>query len=409
MYYLAICIPNYNRLYELERLINKSAQMIVQNKLEQEVEICINDDCSPENPEELIRTLKRRFPKVCIRYEQNRNNMGMDYNFLQSVLIADSKYCWIVGNDDVPTDDSLNKVIHQLKAQKDQVDIMITPFDVYDPNDNIRTTIYPLRKSSKIVQFYNTENRNEFERLIFNIQHNSGLFGFLSNTIFKREKWIHYQDKFQDKFNTIFIQMYMNIQSLVDGAILEYFPEKIIKNYADDKVNESLERIGKVLLGLNDVIEFFFEGESKKYLLEVIVDNYINATVWELPEEDMLKKKVIKIASEKNEFYKKYFVPKSDRKKFFKTNDVILFGAGDFGRKALDELVAYKANVVAVIDSDPMKKGMMLGKYCIESRNLLKSIYVSERHFVVVANNIHLKEMIKGLLDEGIGNIAIIT
>ena len=102
MKYLAICIPNYNRLDKLKRLIEKCVVQIIHSSLERDVEICISDDCSTEDPTEVITSMQRKYPSILFRYQRNEKNEGMDYNFLNSVLLSDSLYCWIVGNDDVP-------------------------------------------------------------------------------------------------------------------------------------------------------------------------------------------------------------------------------------------------------------------------------------------------------------------
>ena len=91
---------------------------------------------------------------------------------------------------------------------------MVTPFDIYTDEEIIRGTVFPLRNLKEQIAFFDTSKEADYRELLFSVQHNSGLFGFLSNTVFRRKKWIEYKDKFQDKLNTIFIQMYMNIQTL---------------------------------------------------------------------------------------------------------------------------------------------------------------------------------------------------
>lgn len=409
MSYLALCIPNYNRLEELKRLICASAEQIMQNALEKEVEICISDDCSPENPTQLVQMLQEQYPQVMIRYSRNEQNRGMDYNFLQSVLIADSQYCWIIGNDDMPAEDGIGWLVNYLKEQKDSVDILLTPFDVYGSDNKLRTAIYPLGSSAVQIRRYDTGNEKDYERFLLEVEHNSGLFGFLSNTVFKRERWLRYQEQFRDKLGTIFIQMYMNIQTLQDGAKLEYVPNKIIKNYADDEMNESADRFCNVLCGLNGVIEFFFEGSYKEHLLKAIIDHYITAVVWDQPEESRYKQVVRNIQTQKNELYRKYFVPSTERKSVFFQKKVVLYGAGNFGKKAYKELERQGADILAVIDANPFKQGMEFGRHLIQSREELEKLYTLEQPVVVVANHGNLVDIVTALLEDDIRNIAIIT
>ena len=64
MKYLAICIPNYNRIDKLRRLLEETITQILRDSLEDEVELCVSDDHSAEDPSDLIRELKEVYPAV---------------------------------------------------------------------------------------------------------------------------------------------------------------------------------------------------------------------------------------------------------------------------------------------------------------------------------------------------------
>ena len=193
MKYLAICIPNYNRLEKLERLLLAVAGQILQYSLENMVEICVSDDCSLEDPTNLVCSIQGKYPDVAIRYKRNDVNRGMDHNFLSSVLLSDSLYCWIIGNDDLPTEDGIKIAVDSLVEKKESVDILVTPFDVLGKDDEVRTTIYPLNTESETE--FDTGERRDYERLLGEIRHNSGLFGFLSNVVFKRKHWELFRER----------------------------------------------------------------------------------------------------------------------------------------------------------------------------------------------------------------------
>lgn len=220
---------------------------------------------------------------------------------------------------------------------------------------------------------------------------------------------MEYRDKFQDKLNTIFIQMYMNIQTLEDGALYLYYPEKIIKNYADDETNESVTRICRILIGLNGVVEYFFSGEIEKKLKKVIVDAYISGSVWELPENNNYKKIVKEIETNKNSLYKKYFISPDDRKTFFGQKEVVIFGAGNYGEKSFRELQNYDATVVEVMDSDFSKNGQMFCGQIIRMPEQILDTCKENGWIIVVANHFHLEDMVDMLLKNGLESIAIIS
>lgn len=408
MKYLSICIPNYNRQDKLKRLLNAAAQQIMKFSLEEEVQICISDDCSINDPIDLIEQIKENYPVVDIIYKRNSTNMGMDYNFLNSVMIADSKYCWIVGNDDLPTDEGIKSVVNNLKAHNDEIDLMVTPFDVYDDKDEVRTTIYPLKKAYEKEIIFDTNNYEDYKRLIDDIAHNSGLFAFLSNTIFKRDNWVKYKELFSDKLNTIFIQMYMNIHTLKCGAAYLYYPEKIIKNYADDEINDTIKRLGDVLCGLYGVVDYFFDGEDNLSLQKSIVDDYVVGVLWDLPKENKYKQTLEKMKTHRSDLFRKYFIPTIKREEIFKNRPAVILGTGNFGRQTLEILKGIGANIVAVIDSNPSRQGEKLGEYTIQHKEkfyLDKSLHNA---VVVVANSKSIDVMIKELEDKGLKNIALL-
>ena len=409
MNYLSICIPNYNRLNKLEKLIHTCATQITNGLLAREVEICISDDCSIENPTDMIAKMQTVYPDISFRYVRNEVNKGMDYNFLNSVLISNSLYCWIIGNDDLPEEDGILQVVTYLKSQSEQVDILISPFNVYAEDDEYRMTIYPFGNTGSGALLFNTKRELEYQKLLEQVQHNSALFGFLSNVIFKRKNWEMYEKRFQDKLDTIFIQMYMNIQTLQDGAIVEYFPKKIIRNYADDQTNDSVDRICRILIGLDGVIEYFFSGKEKEYLKRIIVDAYISGTVWELPEENIYKKKIREISSSKNSLYKKYFISIGQREQFFADRKVIIYGAGNYGRKVYEEMKAYNAFLEGIADSDMAKKGMEFGAFHVMSIDEMVEAYFEKDVTILVASHFGLEVMVKTLLENKIEKIAIIS
>lgn len=403
---LAICIPNYNRIDKLERLVRESAVQITKARLTGLVQICISDDCSAENPDSVVSMLREENPQVEILYERGSKNRGMDYNFLHSVMMADSEYCWIIGNDDLPAEGGIRRAVDILQTEK-QADILVTPFDAYGEDGKVRQTVHPLQTDGK--RLFDTSGREQLAELVFSVGHNSGLFGFLSNVVFRRQGWAARRERFRDKMDTIFIQMYMNIQTLLDGAVYLYMPEKIIRNYADDETNGSLDRVCRILYGLDGVVEYFFEGEERKHLKRVIVDAYVSGTVWDMPDSMPYKKKLRDLDSPKNRIYRKYFIPSAQRERVFKGAPVMIYGAGNYGQKALAELKTYGACILGVADTDRRKRGLNLGGFAVMSVEEMVEVCRTENVSVVIANYAHVVEMADTLFRNGVERIRIIS
>lgn len=404
---LAVCIPNYNRPNKLYRLLKGLAEQIIEENLTKQVEICISDDKSPESPEEVIEKIRASYPDVHIVYQRNEKNMGMDYNFLRSVMISDGEYCWIVGNDDESEADALVTILHYVADST--LNFLVCPFNIYDDNGKILQTIELLKDHTKEVLRFDTRDSEEYKKLLTYAKDGNALFCFLSNVVFRRDDWIRHGNMFEDKMNTIFIQMYMNLQTLMEGAVYLYVPNRFIKNHGDASVNETFKREYDVLVGLSGVVNFFFEGTLHAMLQERIVDSRINGRMWAIPDDSPLKTPILNIRSVKNKYYREYFVRPERRLEHFTGKNVMVYGAGNLGRKAVAELSGYSVESLSIYDSDKKKHGKILDGYMIGSLEQLKEKYNTGDGIIVPANNISLVEIVNRLLQEGMDNIAIIN
>ena len=181
---LSICVPNYNRVEKLKRLVESCINEIQKNELYEQVEICISDDCSLDNPKKMIDELIVQNPKVHLFYESHRINMGMDWNFYDSVMMSHGKYAWIIGNDDVPTEDGIKTALEYIIKIGD-ADFIVSPFDTMSQDGSLIKTIYPLKQGEDFQVFYTDR---DIDALLEQTIHNCSLFDFLSNVIFKRSR-----------------------------------------------------------------------------------------------------------------------------------------------------------------------------------------------------------------------------
>lgn len=409
-YKLSVCIPNYNRIERLEKLIRVTANQILRLQMEREIEICVSDDCSPTNPEPIITKLKTDYPTIFINYRRNEQNMGMDDNFLNSVMMAHGEYAWIIGNDDIPTDNALTVFMSVVNSDdyKD-VDFIVTPFDCFDYANNLQGTTYPFG-SDKERMLFDTKDRKQLNQLVMSVQRNGALFDFLSNVIFKRKYWIEHGDMFHDKMDTLFIQIYMNTQTLLDGAKYLYIPDKIINDYIDDDTNETLDRTYRIVIGLYDVYSFFWNGEERTHLERKVLDIFIQSSLFEMEEDDIKRIRLCGCDEEKISVLKRYYVKRKDRSKYFAGNSIIIYGAGNNGLLALEELSGYRTDIKGFCDADENKQGKVIHGKAVFDYDRLKKLYTENKNMmVVVANHLFVAEIIQQLEKDGIRNIAVIT
>jgi len=410
-YCLSVCIPNYNREEKLERLIKGIARQVMQEGLQEEVEICISDDCSPRDPSALIGEIKAGFPQVDIQYRRNGRNMGMDYNFLRSVQLAHGSYAWIVGNDDMPEKGALRKIMDIIRTEKGrEIDIIVTPFDSFGYDGIFVKTVYPFGEGMIEEALFDTRDKEQFHRLAMAAKDNAALFGFLSNVVFKRSRWIGHGNRFADKMSSIFIQVYMNLQTLAEGAKYLYIPEKIIVNYLDDGTNETLDRTYRIAAGLYDAMDYFFREEEREHIQREVVDIFMASCLLELPNSDVRKKKVDSFVSERMDMLRRYYVKSDRREAFFKGQSVMVYGAGKFGHAAVRELLRCEAEIIGVCDADRSKHGKEVEGCPVFGFDRLAAEYGErEECIVTVANNAHLTAIIRMLLAHRVERIAVIT
>ena len=93
---LSICIPVYNRNQHLNNCLNSIRISCLNSSLD--FEVCISDNFSEEDPIDIIENYKKYFK---IKYNRNSFNKGLGVNILKSVSLAEGKFVWIIGSDDL--------------------------------------------------------------------------------------------------------------------------------------------------------------------------------------------------------------------------------------------------------------------------------------------------------------------
>ena len=112
---LSICIPTYNRA-ELLRLALQSLISQVR-ELNDEVELIISDNCSPDHTQEVVQWAQQQIP---ILYHRNDENIGAARNMLVLTNeLAKGDFCWIIGDDDMVLKGKLPKLLNVIRAHPD--------------------------------------------------------------------------------------------------------------------------------------------------------------------------------------------------------------------------------------------------------------------------------------------------
>lgn len=110
---LSIAIPAYGRpgslLHALQSFIAQ-----IQGRFEDEVEIVVSDDCSPDNTLQPVAELAARHRFM--RYRRYEKNIGLEANLLACQQGCRGEFLWIFGDDDyLEANDALERILAHLR------------------------------------------------------------------------------------------------------------------------------------------------------------------------------------------------------------------------------------------------------------------------------------------------------
>ena len=115
---LTIAIPTYNRVNYLRRAVNSILPQLKDGK----VEIVISDNASTDGTEEFVKQSTSHYPQI--KYIRNKINIGPDGNFLQCYKVADGRYVWLLGDDDVIVEGAIQKILNYIKTSPHSPDLI---------------------------------------------------------------------------------------------------------------------------------------------------------------------------------------------------------------------------------------------------------------------------------------------
>ncbi len=112
--FLSICIPTYNRVDYLEELL---ASLTRQCDIPG-VEICISDNASSDGTERFMRGVLKSGNST-VRYIRQSVNIGLDNNMLAVVSMAQGRYIYPLGDDDMLPPGAVDIILAELERSFD--------------------------------------------------------------------------------------------------------------------------------------------------------------------------------------------------------------------------------------------------------------------------------------------------
>ena len=183
---LSICIPTFNRVECLDNCLNSIS--IAKKKHEFDFEVCISDNCSEANVEEIINKYKE---SLKIKFNQNKSNLGLGVNILKAVSLASGEFVWILGNDDLLLPETF-LYIEKLFENNVSVDFFyinsfhMSSTDIFSAKQPYDTNNLP-NNLKRFSNFPKSFSSNFFDLINHKISFDFILGMFLA--IFKKELW----------------------------------------------------------------------------------------------------------------------------------------------------------------------------------------------------------------------------
>ena len=111
---LSIAIPAYDRPKELRHSLERFIEQI-EGRYEDEIEIRISDDCSPNNSLNAIEELCQRYS--FLHFRRYDRNVGLEKNLIKSAEECRGEYLWLFGDDDyLEGGEAMSKIIPILRS-----------------------------------------------------------------------------------------------------------------------------------------------------------------------------------------------------------------------------------------------------------------------------------------------------
>lgn len=108
---ISVCIPTYNRPRNLINCLNSLSLQTNSN-----FEVCISDNCSTENIEQIISPYKK---KLNIKFNRNNENLGAALNFLKVASMAKNDFIWFLGDDDLLFPNAIDEMNSLIRKNKE--------------------------------------------------------------------------------------------------------------------------------------------------------------------------------------------------------------------------------------------------------------------------------------------------
>lgn len=253
---LSIVIPTYNRPEKLLRVL----QALQKQVKHYQVQILVIDNCSDVNIEYFLKSFNLNFDPICFRVVRNSGNVGLGGNILMAFLLCQTKWMWLLGDDDIPHEGALEKIENELDSISE---------DFFAIKFNSHAGGFP--KSQEFLSIVNKSNCLEY---LSNLSYYSN-FLFISNSVYNVDEFKKFTFHMANGLRTIAPHVIASLNLLAENNKMKLVDQFIINHGRVEKgeANWSSARLisGVIHLYDSDIPDLF-----KLSFIPVLLNNYIS-------------------------------------------------------------------------------------------------------------------------------------
>ena len=177
-YLLTIAVPTYNGSKTIGNMLD-----VLLPQVTEDVELFVIDNCSTDNTSQIITNYQKEYP--FIQYYANKRNIGADGNFLLCMNKARGKYIYLLSDDDILTENSLQRILQFMKNSPDMGLIYLGTGNFRCKYENAESCEAPRMDPQKSIC---TQDKRIF------MDYAKYFWGFVSSFIILRENFMKIQN-----------------------------------------------------------------------------------------------------------------------------------------------------------------------------------------------------------------------
>lgn len=196
---LSICIATFNR----GEFIGQTLESIV-TQVSKEVEIIVVDGNSSDNTEIVISRYQEIYSNF--RYYRELTNSGVDEDYDKAVNYATGEYCWLMTDDDLLIESSINKILSIIEMK---YDLIIVNSEIW--NADFTKDLQTKMLNASVDKIYRPSDENNL------LGELSTCLSFIGSVIIKKNVWLD-RDR-SSYFGSLFIHVGVIFQMPIVGDV----------------------------------------------------------------------------------------------------------------------------------------------------------------------------------------------